>query len=595
MVVLQRMQMILCVLIWAPAALSVAGPPKVIYVDPRTPGANDGSSWRNAYVFLQDALAAVSVSGSPKPVEIRVAQGIYRPDRGRNQTRGDRTATFQLVNGVMLRAGYAGSGTEDPNARDIDRYETVLSGDLAGDDLNVPDPCDLLHEPTRDENSYHVVTGSDAEPNAVIEGFTITAGSAEPFVPTPELAESAVGGAMYVVSGSPTVVNCRFTWNLAGDGGAVYAYQSNMTLSNCTFSNNMAGRVCTVPWVGKDPVVVCSGGYGGGIESVGGSPKIRGCTFAGNSATYGGAISNRDSSPVLEDCIFSNNAAYKGGGVQSTWNSPKFVRCTFHANVAFPADTGSHFAHGGALANDSVTDTELVDCIFVENWAMTAGGAMDNSSAELSLVRCRFTGNRTPSSGAALRNWESTVRLSNCLFEDNVAGEGTIYNNQSNTLTLVNCTLVGNSAKYANGFLFRRNPSTMQLSNCIVRNGAPEIANDNHSTISIAYTNITGGWPGEGNMGVDPRFSALGHWDPNGTPDDPNDNFWVPGDYHLKSQAGRWEATTGTWVIDEVTSPCIDAGDPNSPVGDEPEPNGGRINMGAYGGTAEASKSYSGG
>jgi len=44
--------------------------------------------------------------------------------------------------------------------------------------------------------------------------------------------------------------------------------------------------------------------------------------------------------------------------------------------------------------------------------------------------------------------------------------------------------------------------------------------------------------------------------------------------------------------LDDVTSPCIDAGDPNSPVGDEPEPNGGRINMGAYGGTEEASKSH---
>ncbi len=46
--------------------------------------------------------------------------------------------------------------------------------------------------------------------------------------------------------------------------------------------------------------------------------------------------------------------------------------------------------------------------------------------------------------------------------------------------------------------------------------------------------------------------------------------------------------------MDAATSPCIDAGDPNSPVGDEPQPNGGRINMGAYGGTAEASKSSGG-
>ena len=50
---------------------------------------------------------------------------------------------------------------------------------------------------------------------------------------------------------------------------------------------------------------------------------------------------------------------------------------------------------------------------------------------------------------------------------------------------------------------------------------------------------------------------------------------------------GGWD-----WVQDEVTSPCIDAGDPASPVSEEPLPNGGRINMGVYGGTAEASKSY---
>ncbi len=70
---------------------------------------------------------------------------------------------------------------------------------------------------------------------------------------------------------------------------------------------------------------------------------------------------------------------------------------------------------------------------------------------------------------------------------------------------------------------------------------------------------------------------------------DPNN-----GDYHLKSQAGRWDPNSASWVKDDVTSRCIDAGDPASPIGLEPFPNGGIINMGAYGGTAEASKSYFG-
>ena len=65
------------------------------------------------------------------------------------------------------------------------------------------------------------------------------------------------------------------------------------------------------------------------------------------------------------------------------------------------------------------------------------------------------------------------------------------------------------------------------------------------------------------------------------------------GDYHLKSQTGRWDPNSESWIVDDVTSPCIDSGDPNSPMSSEPFPNGGIINMGAYGGTAEASKSPS--
>jgi len=94
------------------------------------------------------------------------------------------------------------------------------------------------------------------------------------------------------------------------------------------------------------------------------------------------------------------------------------------------------------------------------------------------------------------------------------------------------------------------------------------------------------------NIDADPLFVDPGYWDPNGTADDPNDDFFVEGDYHLKSQAGRWDPNSDSWVRDDVTSPCIDAGDPNSPIGDEPFPNGGVVNMGAYGGTTEASKSY---
>jgi len=94
------------------------------------------------------------------------------------------------------------------------------------------------------------------------------------------------------------------------------------------------------------------------------------------------------------------------------------------------------------------------------------------------------------------------------------------------------------------------------------------------SEYDIRFNNIQGGWLDEGNIDTDPLFA------------DP-----ANGDYHLKSQVGRWDPTSGSWVQDDVTSGCIDAGDPAWPVGDEPEPNGQRINMGAFGGTPQASMS----
>jgi hypothetical protein len=86
------------------------------------------------------------------------------------------------------------------------------------------------------------------------------------------------------------------------------------------------------------------------------------------------------------------------------------------------------------------------------------------------------------------------------------------------------------------------------------------------------------GWPNQtgknGNIAVSAQFA------------DP-----ASGDFHLKSQYGRWNPSTKTWVLDTVTSPCIDAGDPTSAFNLEPEPNGGRINMGKGGDTINASKS----
>ena len=93
-------------------------------------------------------------------------------------------------------------------------------------------------------------------------------------------------------------------------------------------------------------------------------------------------------------------------------------------------------------------------------------------------------------------------------------------------------------------------------------------------TYSCFWDNGFQTWPGAGNISADPLFA------------DP-----ARGDYHLKSQAGRWDPQAKAWAKDQEHSPCVDAGDPRTDFAHEPDPNGGRVNMGAHGDTREASKS----
>ena len=232
------------------------------------------------------------------------------------------------------------------------------------------------------------------------------------------------------------------------------------------------------------------------------------------------------------------------------------------------------------------------------------------------LVRCTFTGNSAEHGGGMFNHYDSFT-LINCTFSGNRAeGEGGGIAGWISNSTLINCTLSGNRAGTEGGGIFYwdddgHNP---KLTNCIVwANNAeqgPQISAWG-TTLSASYCNIEGGrmdiylndgatldWR-EGNIGADPCFAGPGYWDPNGTAGDPNDDFWVDGDYHLKSEGWRWDVSRGVWTWDDVTSLCVDAGNPGSALGDEllsvPDDPGNewgenvRINMGAYGGTGQAS------
>ena len=435
---------------------------QTIYVDADATGANDGSSWANAYNYLQDALAG-ALSGD----EIWVAEGTYKPDANSANPGGssDREATFQLINGVAIKGGYAGFGEPNPNVRDVDAYETILSGDLAGDDAPVADPRDLRTEPTRAENSYHVVTSSGTDATAVLDGFSLTGGNANGSYP------NYYGGGMYNPSGSPTLANCTFTGNSAKYyGGGMYNDDSSPTVTNCIFSGNSADE------------------NGGGMyNSYSSSPTLTHCTFSGNSASAnGGGMYNDYSSPTLTNCTFSGNWAGDGGGMKNYESSPTLTNCTFNDNSA---------NLGGGMYNSESSPT-LTNCTFSGNSAALGGGGMRNSfSANPTLTNCTFTGNSTKHSGGGMSNQESAPKLTNCTFSGNSAESngGGMYTWGSSP-TLINCILWYNTAGHQ-GPQIALYDSTLSISYCDLHGGQTEVY-DFNSAIN---------W-GSGNIDADPIF-----------------------------------------------------------------------------------------
>ena len=241
--------------------------------------------------------------------------------------------------------------------------------------------------------------------------------------------------------------------------------------------------------------------------------------------------------------------------------------------VAWPVIDG-----GGAGPVVSFTRGEDANCV-LSGFVITGGGGHSTgailcSASSPTIANCLIVGNRaTGLNGAAVCCMSSDATFANCTISGNCAGgAGAALRLIDSTVTVVNSILWGNMPA--------------------------EILADANSRPTIRYSDVAGGRQGQDCIDADPLFAQIGTWVTSSrrgvTPgtDDPN-AVWLMGDYHLQSQIGRYNSGRQKWVLDQMTSACIDAGDPCSPVGYEPAPNGGIINMGVYGGTTEASKSYS--
>ena len=394
------------------AGLSSASFGQTIYVDANlTTGADDGSSWANAFQGPDGLKTAVSASISGQ--QVWVADGVYRPT-----STGARNQAFTLKNGVEVYGSFLGGEASLADRPALFTAPSTLTGDLGTNDPVVTD------------NSFHVVNGTGTNNTAVLDGFVISGGNANsgggnndrgggilcfggasPTISNCRFIgnrSSFGGGAGYINSASPRFLSCHFIDNIGGAFGGAFdmATASNVRFDRCLFRGNRAARAGALEVFATNGVVVTnsifwdnlatgSGGGGGLWAGNGGSTQLRNCTFVANRATSnaGGGVRNQGAGLSIANCIFWDNEGVGGaqgginqvngattsyclieGGLTGTGNlsvDPQFVDLAngdFHLNITSPAiDAGSSNLVPSGIVLDHDGNGRIADVLSVPN------------------------------------------------------------------------------------------------------------------------------------------------------------------------------------------------------------------------------------
>ncbi len=296
-----------------------------LYVRSTASGANNGTSWANAYTRLQDALA-VAASGD----QVWVASGTYKPS-----TTGNRSQSFNVSSGVSLYGGF--DGTESSLVeRSATAAPTILSGDLLGNDNG----SRARTEATRLDNTYNVVRVSGASSPVTFDRLTIQSGHSETYGDSYDRG----AGIHFLASsvGNVEITNCIIRWNTARSSAGWFDDSNHAFIVTATqLVENQTER--------------------GGAAGFGGGFTIRNSSFVGNRTEnsrdgyqWGGGLFIANGIGHVINCLFSSNhAAEEGGGVYNHGNAT-FINCTFHGNSAGRWSSALHDRTNSASVKNSI-------------------------------------------------------------------------------------------------------------------------------------------------------------------------------------------------------------------------------------------------
>jgi predicted outer membrane repeat protein len=354
----------------------------IVYVKYNATGANNGTSWANAYKQLQNAINAAG-SGDT----IFVAAGTYRPTKyppNINST-NPRDKAFYLNKNIKIYGGFAGTET-NLSQRNYATNVTTLSGDFNNDDV-VTGVGNILAFNNNSDNAFHVVITNNLSTNARLDGFTIKGGNANSwvgyFIWSSQVYYTNNGGGIYNAGSSPTLTNMIFLDNYAQQGGAVYNTGSSPNFVNTVFSKNGATS-------------------GGAIyNSYVSAPSFVNATFSGNHATYLGGALYCVAPMAIQNSILWNNG-YNSIYFFDDYSRPTFYHCIVNGSGGSSSWIGSIGLDGG---NNLDTDPLFYNYLANDFRLTNSSPALDNgyngyNSEALDIINSPRVQNSTIDMGA---------------------------------------------------------------------------------------------------------------------------------------------------------------------------------------------------
>ncbi len=290
-------------------------------------------------------------------------------------------------------------------------------------------------------------------------------------------------------------------------------------------------------------IINCEGDGGAFIFSNGETAEARldGFTITGGFMPVGAGIRCDFANPTIANCIITGNSAGgDGGGVSCAGSYPLLLNCRIVNNSA----GGS----GGGIYG-YISGFKLINCTITGNSASDDGGGLYVRTGNPVVLNTTFTENYAAGSGGGAYVEYNGPVFANVSFTGNSAQLGGGIHLQHANAVIINCTFHGNRATIRGGGLLANFYGGSQLHNAILWDNSapfgPQISVTYWSSLTVSYSHAQGGqdnvhvandgvlyWDA-GNASDDPLFTLPGYWDNNGTPENPNDDAWIEGDYRL--------------------------------------------------------------